>query len=148
VSGVIKSYLPGAAGGLSEAGGQAASDLQQLKNIIYSKAFQSTGSRRTQQEVTRLSDALSQLDNANLTPAQLKAQLQNIQKMTREAHANVYGAAGQPAPEDYYNVMDPIYKPEGGAGGKPGDLFSGATKGGKGGFGGVKTYNPVTGMIE
>jgi hypothetical protein len=152
-AGVIKSWIPGQ---LSPEGGQAAADLQQLKSILYSKAFQSTGSRRTQQEVSRLSDALSQLDNTNLTPDQLRTQLINIQGMTRTAHANIYGAAGQVAPDDYYGAMDPIYKPKG-------DLFAGATGGGVGGFvtakppataapsgssGGVKTYNPKTGMIE
>jgi hypothetical protein len=155
-AGVIKS----AVGLQSPEGGQAAADLQQLKSILYSKAFQSTGSRRTQQEVSRLSDALSQLDNTNLTPQQLRDQLTNIQEMTRQAHANIYGAAGQVAPDDYYNLVDPIYKPKG-------DLYSGVAGGGKGGFvgapapaaaspaattssssGGVKTYNPKTGMIE
>ena len=149
-AGVVKQWV----GLQTPEGGQAAGDLQQLKNIIYSKAFQSTGSRRTQQEVSRLSDALSQLDNTNLTPQQLRDQLTNIQGLTRQAHANIYGAAGQVAPDDYYNLVDPIYKPKG-------DLYSGATGGGKGGFvgaaappaassssGGVKTYNPKTGMIE
>lgn len=158
VGGVLKSNLPSwAPGSLSEAGGQAASDLQQLKSIVYSKAFQSTGSRRTQQEVSRLSDALSQLDNPNLTAKQLRDQLINIQGITRQAHANIYGAAGQTAPDDYFNLMDPIYKPKG-------ELYAGATGGGAGGFvgaapaapapaapaasGRVKKYNPATGNIE
>lgn len=134
--------------GLSAEAGQAAGDLQQLKNILYSKAFQSTGSRRTQQEVANLSAALSQLDNVNLKPGQLRTQLGNIQTMLRQTHANAFGAAGQTAPEDYYNVMDPIYKPKG-------DLFAGASPGAKGGFGAaapgggrIKTYNPATGQIE
>ena len=122
-AGVLKSWT----GQLSDAGSQAASDLQNLKAIVYSKAFQSTGSRRTQQEVARLSDALSQLDNTNLTADQLRTQLKSVQGMMQTAHANAYGAAGQVAPDDYYNIMDSIYKPKG-------DLYAGATGGGKGGF--------------
>jgi hypothetical protein len=147
VGGVLKSWT----GQLSDAGGQAASNLQQLKNLLYSKAFQSTGSRRTQQEVSNLSAAISQLDNVNLTPQQLRDQLGNIRDMLNQTHANVYGAAGQAAPDNLYDLMDPIYKKEGNS---PGDLYSGAVRMPKPKGGGqtaaptIKTYNPKTGMIE
>jgi hypothetical protein len=121
VGGVLKSYT----GQLSDEGGQAASDLQNLKNLLYSKAFQSTGSRRTQQEVQNLSNAISQLDNANLTPKQLRDQIANVQTMLRQTHANTYGAAGQAVPDDLYDLMDPIYKKEGDT---PGDLYAGAVR--------------------
>ena len=121
VGGVLKSYT----GQLSDAGGQAASNLQQLKNLLYSKAFQSTGSRRTQQEVSNLSAAISQLDNVNLTPQQLRDQLGNIRDMLTQTHANIYGAAGQAAPDNLYDLMDPIYKKEGDT---PGDLYAGAVR--------------------
>ena len=144
VGGVLKSWT----GQLSDAGGQAASDLQNLKNLLYSKAFQSTGSRRTQQEVQNLSNAISQLDNVNLTPAQLRDQLASVRDMLRQTHANTYGAAGQAAPDDLYDLMDPIYKKEGD---KPGDLYAGAVRMPKpkgAAASGIKTYNPQTGMIE
>lgn len=150
VGGVLKSWT----GQLSDAGGQAASNLQQLKNLLYSKAFQSTGSRRTQQEVSNLSAAISQLDNVNLSPQQLRDQLGNIRDMLNQTHANVYGAAGQAAPDNLYDLMDPIYKKEGDT---PGDLYAGAVRmpkpKGSGSAGPpsaptIKTYNPQTGMIE
>ena len=150
VGGVLKSWT----GQLSDAGGQAASNLQQLKNLLYSKAFQSTGSRRTQQEVSNLSAAISQLDNVNLSPQQLRDQLGNIRDMLNQTHANVYGAAGQAAPDNLYDLMDPIYKKEGDT---PGDLYAGAVRmpkpKGAGSAGPspaptIKTYNPKTGMIE
>lgn len=132
-AGVLKSYT----GQLSPEGVQAASDLDNLKKVIYSHAFQSTGSRRTQQEVQNLAGALSQLDNTALSPAQLRTQLQNIQTMTRQAHANIYGAAGQVAPDDYYDLVDPIYKPKG-------DLYAGVAGGGKGGFIGAPAAPPAS----
>lgn len=154
VGGVLKSWT----GQLSDAGGQAASDLQNLKNLLYSKAFQSTGSRRTQQEVQNLSNAISQLDNVNLTPQQLRDQLASVRDMLRQTRANTYGAAGQAAPDDLYDLMDPIYKKEGD---NTGDLYAGAVRMPKSKGGGsagpssaapaaptIKTYNPKTGMIE
>jgi hypothetical protein len=147
VGGVLKSWT----GQLSDAGGQAASNLQQLKNLLYSKAFQSTGSRRTQQEVQNLSAAISQLDNVNLTPQQLRDQLGDIRDMLNQTHANIYGAAGQATPDNLYDLMDPIYKKEGDT---PGDLYAGALRMPKPKGGGpsssptIKTYNPKTGMIE
>jgi hypothetical protein len=144
VGGVLKSTF----GQLSDEGGQAAGNLQQLKNILYSKAFQSTGSRRTQQEVSNLSAAISQLDNVNLSPQQLRDQLGAIRDMLNQTHANIYGAAGQAAPDNLYDLMDPIYKKEGDT---PGDLYAGAVRAKpKGGPAPptIKTYNPKTGMIE
>ena len=79
--------------------------MKQLSSQAYGEAFQSTGSRRTQQEVNNLKAALTQIGNIN-QPYELKdakgnviggykQQLDNFQNNIHTGVANAYGAAGQ-----------------------------------------------------
>jgi hypothetical protein len=72
--------------------------LNQLKKLdaqVYSDAFQSTGSRRTQQEVASLKTGLSPLKNFNQSPDAYMAQFNDFQNQLHKTMNNTYGAAGR-----------------------------------------------------
>jgi hypothetical protein len=72
--------------------------LQQLKKLdaqIYGDAFQSTGSRRTQQEVANLKSGVSTLLNFNQSPDAYMSQFNDFQNNLHKTMANTYGAAGR-----------------------------------------------------
>lgn len=72
--------------------------VQQLKKLdaqVYSDAFQSTGSRRTQQEVANLKSGISPLKNFNQSPEAYMSQFNDFQKQLHTTMANTYGAAGR-----------------------------------------------------
>ena len=72
--------------------------LNQLKKLdaqVYSDAFQSTGSRRTQQEVQNLKGGISPLLNFNQSPDAYMSQFNDFQKNLHKTIANTYGAAGR-----------------------------------------------------
>jgi hypothetical protein len=72
--------------------------LNQLKKLdaqVYSDAFQSTGSRRTQQEVASLKTGLSPLKNFNQSPDAYMSQFNDFQKQLHLTMNNTYGAAGR-----------------------------------------------------
>ena len=72
--------------------------LNQLKKLdaqVYSDAFQSTGSRRTQQEVQNLKGGISPLLNFNQSPDAYMSQFNDFQNNLHKTMANTYGAAGR-----------------------------------------------------
>ena len=72
--------------------------LQQLKKLdaqVYSDAFQSTGSRRTQQEVQNLKGGISTLMNFTQGPDAYMSQFNDFQNNLHKTMANTYGAAGR-----------------------------------------------------
>ena len=72
--------------------------VQQLKKLdaqVYSDAFQSTGSRRTQQEVANLKSGISPLKNFNQSPDAYMSQFNDFQTQLHTTMANTYGAAGR-----------------------------------------------------
>ena len=72
--------------------------LNQLKKLdaqVYSDAFQSTGSRRTQQEVQNLKGGISPLLNFNQSPDAYMGQFNDFQNNLHKTMANTYGAAGR-----------------------------------------------------
>ena len=72
--------------------------VQQLKKLdaqVYSDAFQSTGSRRTQQEVANLKSGISPLKNFNQSPDAYMNQFNDFQTQLHKTMANTYGAAGR-----------------------------------------------------
>ena len=72
--------------------------LNQLKKLdaqIYGDAFQSTGSRRTQQEVGNLKNGISTLTNFNQSPEAYMSQFNDFQNQLHKTIANTYGAAGR-----------------------------------------------------
>ena len=72
--------------------------IKQLKKLdaqMYSDAFQSTGSRRTQQEVATLKNGISTLKNFNQSPEAYMNQFNDFQTQLHKTMANTYGAAGR-----------------------------------------------------
>ena len=72
--------------------------LNQLKKLdaqVYSDAFQSTGSRRTQQEVQNLKGGISTLMNFTQGPDAYMSQFNDFQNNLHKTMANTYGAAGR-----------------------------------------------------
>jgi hypothetical protein len=130
----------------------AAAKLDQLHNILYSEGWKGRG-RITQQEAGRLQAAFDQLSNKALSGGDISGQLDQLENRTVNAHANLFGAAGQPTPQRYWDAMSPIYKDKG-----PTGYFNGATpmkdsddsgvaSSGAGG-GKMLVYNPKTGRLE
>jgi hypothetical protein len=83
------------AGMLSQDQLAALNQLKKLDAQVYSDAFQSTGSRRTQQEVASLKTGLSPLKNFNQSPDAYMSQFNDFQKQLHTTMANTYGAAGR-----------------------------------------------------
>ena len=83
------------AGMLSSDQLQALNQLKKLDAQVYSDAFQSTGSRRTQQEVASLKTGLSPLKNFNQSPDAYMKQFNDFQTQLHKTMANTYGAAGR-----------------------------------------------------
>jgi hypothetical protein len=73
----------------------AVNQLKKLDAQIYSDAFQSTGSRRTQQEVQNLKGGISTLTNFNQSPEAYMNQFNDFQNNLHKTMANTYGAAGR-----------------------------------------------------
>ena len=73
----------------------AVNQLKKLDAQIYGDAFQSTGSRRTQQEVANLKNGISPLKNFNQTPDAYISQFNDFQNQLHTTIANTYGAAGR-----------------------------------------------------
>jgi hypothetical protein len=159
---------------LSPAEQAAVSNLRQLNNQVYSEAFQSTGSKRTQQEVANLRAGISPLLNFNQSYNDYMKQYGDFQKTLHTGIANTYGAAqdlDNPALTPYRNLVSPEYLPagldaKGNAVRTPGPLYNGqggawasapgftpgapTTQTVQGGGGGGKhyTFNPSTGKLE
>jgi hypothetical protein len=122
--------------------------LNQLKKLdaqVYSDAFQSTGSRRTQQEVASLKTGLSPLKNFNQSPDAYMKQFNDFQTQLHTTMANTYGAAGRvdeipdsmkwdtSDPNNPKPLVDSAYLPNGNRYAGGGQWASNPPKGGGGG---------------
>jgi hypothetical protein len=74
---------------------QTIQNLKQLSGQLYSEAFTSTGSRRTQQEVRNLQEGLSPLKNFNQPYEGYMSQFGNFQNQLNKSYVNNLGAAGR-----------------------------------------------------
>ena len=92
-----------AAAGLSSDEQAALQQLKQLDNQVYGQAFESTGSKRTGQEVANLRNGLSPLKNFNQPFDSYMKQFGNFQNQIHTSIANNYGAQGNPdgVPDQY-----------------------------------------------
>jgi hypothetical protein len=84
-----------AAAGLSGPEQAALQQLKQLNNQVYGQAFESTGSKRTGQEVANLKSGLSQLTDFNQPFDSYMKQFGNFQNQLHKSVANTYGSAGR-----------------------------------------------------
>ena len=84
-----------AASGLSGPEQAALQQLKQLNNQVYGQAFESTGSKRTGQEVANLKSGLSQLTDFNQPFDSYMKQFGNFQNQLHKSVANTYGSAGR-----------------------------------------------------
>ena len=84
-----------AAYGLSGPEQAALQQLKQLNNQVYGRAWESTGSKRTGQEVANLKSGLSQLTDFNQPFDSYMKQFGNFQNQLHKSVANTYGSAGR-----------------------------------------------------
>jgi hypothetical protein len=84
-----------AQGALSPQEQTAIQNLKQLSGQLYSEAFTSTGSRRTQQEVRNLQEGLSPLKNFNQPYQGYMSQFGNFENQLNKSYVNNLGAAGR-----------------------------------------------------
>ena len=89
--------------------------LKQLSNQSYGDAFQSTGSRRTGQEVQNLRAGLNQLTTLNQPYDSYMKQMNNYQQQLMVGKANALGAAGRvdEIPDNMKPFADRSYLPGG-----------------------------------
>ena len=129
-SGIIDQVkLQAAAAALSPEEQAAVNQLKQLDNQIYGEAFNSTGSRRTQQEVQNLRNGISTLKNFNQSYEDYMKQFDNFQNQLHKSIGNTYGASqdldslpekyrwgpdGQPLVEHNYLPGGNLYEGKGG----------------------------------
>jgi hypothetical protein len=86
----------------------AKNKLQFLNNTFYSTEFKGSG-RLSQQEASRLNNAFTSLNSPTNSPDAITTELGRLQDQTYQAHANIYGAAGQQIPGKYHGLANPQY---------------------------------------
>ena len=99
----------------------AASNLQKLQGKLYGSSWKGRGGRLSQLEAGKISEGFSTLSNPSTPTDAITDQVGDLLNKTVTAHGNLYGAAGMPAPSNYYDAMDSQYKDKG-------KLFAGSTR--------------------
>ena len=87
--------------------------LKQLSSSTYATAFTSTGSRRTQQEVSNIASSLSQLGNMNQSYGSYMDAFNNLHHLNQVGMANAYGAAQRldEVPDNLKPLVSSMYLP-------------------------------------